>query len=98
MPSQIQRTDTFSKCLRDLDTNIIAFKNFEREIKDLERSDDPTTFAEFVPTRNYGRCWVRRLTKSYRLAYRVVIHTDGRIIQLITTGDHKKIFGRNKHS
>jgi hypothetical protein len=94
MPSQIQRTDTFSKCLKDLDA--IAFKNFEREAKDLERSNDPTTFAEFVPTRNYGRCWVRRLTKSYRLAYRV--YADGRIIQLITTGDHKKIFGRDKHS
>lgn len=92
MPSQIQRRDTFSKCLRDL--HAIAFKNFEREAKDLERSNDPTTFAEFVPTRNYGRCWVRRLTKSYRLAYSF----DGRIVQLITAGDHKKIFGKDKHS
>ena len=35
---------------------------------------------------------VRRLTKSYRLAYRV----DGTIIKLISTGDHKKIYGRAK--
>jgi mRNA-degrading endonuclease RelE of RelBE toxin-antitoxin system len=92
---RIQRLETFSKCLRDLDAT--ALKNFDSRVKDLESSHDPTSFAEYVPTRTHGRCWVRRLTKLYRLAYRVIHENDG-IIQLITTGDHKKIFGRDKHS
>jgi mRNA-degrading endonuclease RelE of RelBE toxin-antitoxin system len=91
MPWRIQRVEGFSKCVRDLTSN--ALKNFDRSVKDLEKSNDPTSGAEFVPTKKFGRCYTLRLTKSYRLAYRIFYDKD--IIQLITTGDHKKIYGRD---
>jgi mRNA-degrading endonuclease RelE of RelBE toxin-antitoxin system len=91
---QIQRGENFSKCLKDLDT--IALNNFDREVRDLEKCDNPINNAEFVPTRKYGKCFTRRLTKSYRLAYRV-FPNDVKI-QLITSGDHKKIYGKDKRS
>jgi hypothetical protein len=73
-----------------------SLNNFNREINDLVKFADPMSYAEFVPTRNHGRCWTRRITKSFRLAYRV--SPIERIIELITTGDHKKIYGKDKHS
>lgn len=90
----IQRVDGFSKCLKDL--SAVALKNFDRKILDLEKSEDPTVSAEFVPTKKHGRCWTIRLTGSYRLAFR--IFPANQIVQPITTGDHKKIYGKDKHS
>jgi hypothetical protein len=88
----IQRADSFSKCLKDL--GAVALKNFDRKIRELEKSEDPTLSAELVPTKKHGRCWTIRLTQSDRLAFRVF---PG-IIQPITTGDHKKVYGKDKHT
>ena len=46
----IQRVDGFSKCLKDL--SAVALKNFDRKILDLEKSEDPTVSAEFVPQKS----------------------------------------------
>jgi hypothetical protein len=86
----IQRVDGFSKCLRDL--SAVALKNFDRKILELEKSEDPTVSAKFVP----GRRWMIRLMGSYRLAFRII--PANQILQPITTGDHKKIYGKDKHS
>jgi mRNA-degrading endonuclease RelE of RelBE toxin-antitoxin system len=72
-------------------------KQYKETVKSLMLSENPTRNAEFVPTRKHGRCWVLRLTGSYRLAYRVY-WPPNKIIQLIAVGDHKEILGKDKHS
>jgi hypothetical protein len=60
----------------------IEKKQYNKTVKNMMLSENPTCNAEFVPTKKHGRCWVLRLTGSSRLAYRVFWHPN-KIIQLI---------------
>ncbi len=65
-------------------------------VKQLASDEHPRKFGEFVPTRKHGKCWTTRLTQSCRLVYRVC--EDTMTIQLVSVGDHKEIYGKDKHS
>jgi mRNA-degrading endonuclease RelE of RelBE toxin-antitoxin system len=91
MPWQIRRVEDFSKYLKKLGSDELNL--FKQHVKDLTEENDPTRLGEFVPTRRHGRCWILRLNKSYRLAYRVDFNNN--IILLVAVGDHKEIFGKD---
>lgn len=66
--------------------------SYRQAITDLTNCDDPTSLDK----RKHGKlkfCYSYKLTKSYRLLYRV-FRTE-KIIQLIDLGDHKELFGRD---
>jgi mRNA-degrading endonuclease RelE of RelBE toxin-antitoxin system len=65
-------------------------------VRQLASDEHPRRFGEFVPTKKHGKCWTTRLTKSCRLAYRV--YEDIKTIQLVYVGDHKEVYGKDKHS
>ncbi len=71
-------------------------KQYRETVRNLASEEHPNNFGEFVPTKKHGKCWVTRITNSYRLAYRV--YQDTKIIQIVAVGDHKEIFGKDKHS
>jgi mRNA-degrading endonuclease RelE of RelBE toxin-antitoxin system len=87
----IDETEHIAKQFKKLGS--VEKKRYCEEVSRLSLSEDPTTGAEFVPTRRHLKCWVLRLTKSYRLAYRVD-HAN-KTIQLVSVGDHKEIYGKD---
>lgn len=94
MPWKIRAEKGFSKYLRRL--GAIELKNFESRVRDLGQAEDPSSLGEFIPTLRHGRCYVTRLTKSCRLAYRVFRNANE--IELACVGDHKEVEGKDKHS
>ncbi len=86
---KISAYDKFSKFLKKCPTEI---DNFKRELEALKNSN-PIKSAKPCFTRNFGQCWVRHITKSYRLAY--VILFDKKELVLICIGDHKTIYGKD---
>ncbi len=90
----ISREKHFCKSIKKIDKNI--YKNFREILQTIASSDNPRSFGEFVPTNRHGKCHVARINDSYRLVYRVF--QKERIIQLVLIGDHKEVFGKDKHS
>lgn len=89
---QIRAPEKFSKYLEDLPTN--ERKAFDQILIDLGDSLDPRRLAdEYVLTRKHGRAYTLRLSKSYRLAYRV--YFSEKIIEMVSVGDHKEIYGKD---
>jgi len=89
---QIRAPAKFSKYLKNLpDTDRRAF---DQIVIDLGDSSDPRNIAdENVLTRRYGKVYTFRLSKSYRLAYRVYFRE--RIIEIVSVGDHKEVYGKD---
>ena len=57
-------------------------------------SSDPRNIAdENVLTRRHGKVYTLRLSKSYKLAYRVYFRE--RIIEIVSVGDHKEVYGKD---
>ena len=71
--------------------NSELIRGYKRAVKDLSGSDDPRTLGKRMRGHLDG-CYSCRLTKSYRLLYRVDAHD--RIVRLLDMGDHKELFGR----
>lgn len=94
MSWDINRETNFSKYLKK--KNSIIISNFRSRVKVMADSEDPRSFGEFVPTYKHGKCWVTRITESERLAYR--IFWKEKIIQLVILGEHKEVYGKDKHS
>jgi addiction module RelE/StbE family toxin len=63
-------------------------------VLDLGNSPDPRRLAdENIVTRRHGRVYTLRLSKSYRLAYRVYFRE--KIIEIVSVGDHKEVYGKD---
>lgn len=89
---QIRAPDKFSKYLEDLPFN--ERKAFDQIVLELSDSSDPRRLAdENVVTRRHGRVYTLRLSKSYRLAYRVYFRE--KIIEMVSVGDHKEVYGKD---
>jgi mRNA-degrading endonuclease RelE of RelBE toxin-antitoxin system len=65
---------------------------FEKAIRELEQSDDPTTLGTFKQGTNL-RCYAYNVTKSLRLLY--TIDREGHLIVIIALGDHKQLYGKD---
>ncbi len=89
----IQSADSsIDKSLKKYRSDKDLICSYRQAIINLGNSEDPTTLGE----RKHGRfkyCYSFKLTKSYRLLYRVFI--EEKIIQLIALGDHKELFGHD---
>jgi hypothetical protein len=60
----------------------------------LQNSDDPKSKAdEMALTKNFGRVWIIKITKSYRFAFQ--INQKEKEIIPICIGDHKLIYGKD---
>jgi mRNA-degrading endonuclease RelE of RelBE toxin-antitoxin system len=89
---QIRAPEKFSKYLEDLPDN--ERKAFDQIVLDLGDSSDPRKLAnENVITKKHGRVYTIRLSKSYRLAYRVYFREN--ILELVSVGDHKEVYGKD---
>jgi mRNA-degrading endonuclease RelE of RelBE toxin-antitoxin system len=89
---QIRAPDRFKKYLKDLPNS--ERKAFDHIVLDLGNSSDPRILAdENVTTRKHGRVYTLRLSKSYRLAYRVYFRE--KIIEMVSVGDHKEVYGKD---
>jgi mRNA-degrading endonuclease RelE of RelBE toxin-antitoxin system len=89
---QIRAPERFSKYLEDLPST--ERKAFDQIVIDLVDSQDPRRLAdENVVTRRHGRVYTLRLSKSYRLAYRV--YFGEKILELVSVGDHKEVYGKD---
>jgi mRNA-degrading endonuclease RelE of RelBE toxin-antitoxin system len=89
---QIRAPEKFSKYLEDLPAN--ERKAFDQIVLDLGDSIDPRKLAdEYVPTRRHGRIYTIRLSKSYRLAFRVYFRE--KILEMVSVGDHKEVYGKD---
>jgi mRNA-degrading endonuclease RelE of RelBE toxin-antitoxin system len=89
---QIRAPEKFSKYLEDLPDK--ERKAFDQIVVDLGDSSDPRRLAdENVLTRRHGRVYTLRLSKSYRLAFRVYFRE--RILELVIVGDHKEVYGKD---
>jgi mRNA-degrading endonuclease RelE of RelBE toxin-antitoxin system len=89
---QIRAPENFSKYLEDLPTN--ERKAFDQIVLDLGDSTDPRRLAdEYVLTRRHGRVYTVRLSKSYRLAFRVYFRE--KILEMVSVGDHKDVYGKD---
>jgi mRNA-degrading endonuclease RelE of RelBE toxin-antitoxin system len=88
---EIDETEHIARQFKKLGS--VEKKRYREEVSRLALSEDPTTDAKFVPTRRYLKCWVLDVTKSYRLAYRV--DRVNKVIQLVSVGDHKEIYGKD---
>jgi mRNA-degrading endonuclease RelE of RelBE toxin-antitoxin system len=89
---QIRAPEKFSKYLEDLPDN--ERKAFDQIVLDLGDSSDPRKLAnENVITKKHGRVYTIRLSKSYRLTYRVYFREN--ILELVSVGDHKEVYGKD---
>lgn len=78
---QIRTPEKYSKYLEDLPPN--ERKAFDQIVIDLGDSLDPRRLAdEYVSTCKHGRVYTLRLSKSYRLAYRVYFRE--KILELVS--------------
>jgi hypothetical protein len=48
---------------------------------------------EYVLTRRHGRVYTVRLSKSYRLTFRVYFRE--KILEMVCVGDHKLVYGKD---
>jgi mRNA-degrading endonuclease RelE of RelBE toxin-antitoxin system len=71
----------------------IELKKFERLLKDLEDSIDPSELAEYKNTKGYGRCFVANIPGSCRLAFD--LDFSKHVILLFIIGDHKDVYGKD---
>ena len=89
---QIRAPEKFEKYLEDLPNS--ERKAFDQIVLDLGNSSDPRRLAdENVTTRRHGRVYTLRLSKSYRLAYRIYFRE--KIIEMVSVGNHKEVYGKD---
>lgn len=90
-PWQIDEPPTIGKTLRKLGQP--ERDQYRIAIKTLAHAHNPRTHGQFKATLG---CFVYYLTKSYRLKYNV--NDADHVIEIRGIGDHKEIYGKDKHS
>jgi len=89
---QIRAEERFQKYLDKLPSD--ERNTFDSIVIDIGNSKDPRKLAdEYVQTKRHGRVFTTKLSKSYRLGYRVYFKEN--IIEMVCVGDHKEVYGKD---
>ena len=66
---------------------------FVDEVEKLTDEEDPASLGDQKLDRRFEECHVKKLTKSYRLVYKV--SPEQFKVHLIKIGDHKEVYGKD---
>ena len=68
-------------------------KHFMDDIEKLTSDENPAALGDHKTGRRFEECYVKRLTRSYRLVF--TVRQEQREVHLLKVGDHKSVYGRD---